>query len=623
MKYGVLGSFDVTLGTCNITPTAPRLRQILALLVVQSGRTVTLAELVDEMWGDAPPISAQSTLQTYIYKLRKSLEASGLESAEVLRTRPNGYALQVPDDCIDLRLFDRAVAEGRRVLPEAPDKALEHLKEGLDLWRGPALTDVSTGEVLAAHTARLHADHLSALELKIEADLKLGNHRTVIPELTSLSTAHPLHEGFHSLLMHALHCSGRRSEALQVYNRLRRDLVEELGLEPSPLLQRAQQAILSGEPQLDAGSSLEAPVQQPRAAIALRRGPTVVRPAQLPPDPGPLVGRGSLMESAVRVAERVETAEENVAVLLLNGMPGVGKSALAARIAHAVRDRFSGGQLYADLRGSRSRPTSPDDALTGFLHAAGIPEPYPQSLDEKSSLFRSWAVERDILLLLDDALTHSQVDPLLLGGMHSFTIITSRVNLYNLPNAVTFEINSLSPAESFQLLAKTVGRKRAERERESLELIAEMCGHLPLALRCAGARLAALHDVPIGRFAEQMYRDNRRLDQLQGADVSIRDRYLSTYDRLGSRERAVLRLLTLLRQREFTTATLIGLLGCTEAVAESALSNLVEHHFLRTVPSSSGETVYSFHELSRAFCRERMESELSAPPARESLADAS
>ncbi|WP_258396562.1 AfsR/SARP family transcriptional regulator [Streptomyces sp. Amel2xB2] len=619
----MLGSFDVTLGTCNITPTAPRLRQILALLVVQSGRTVTLSELIDEMWGDDPPVSAQSTLQTYIYKLRKSLEASGLESSEVLRTRPNGYALQVPDDCIDLRLFDRAVAEGRRVLTEAPDKALGHLKEGLELWRGPALTDVSTGEVLAAHTARLHADHLSALELKIEADLKLGNHRTVVPELTSLSTAHPLHEGFHSLLMHALHCSGRRSEALQVYNRLRRDLVEELGLEPSPLLQRAQQAILSGEPQLGAGSPLEAPAQQPRAAIAVKREPAPVRPGQLPPDPGPLVGRDSLTESAIRVAGGAESADENVGVLLLNGMPGVGKSALAARIAHAVRDRFTGGQLYVDLRGSRSRPTSPDDALTGFLRAAGIPEPYPQSLDEKSSLFRSWGAERDMLLLLDDAQTHSQVNPLLLGGTHSFTIITSRVNLYNLPNAETFEINSLDPAESFQLLAKIVGRKRAEAERDSVELIAEMCGHLPLALRCAGARLATLQSVPIRRFAESLYRDNRPLDQLQSADVSIRDRYLATYDRLGSRERAVLRLLTLLRQREFTAATLIGLLGCTEAVAESALSTLVEHHFLRTVPSPGGETVYSFHELMRAFCRERMESELSAPPAREPLADAS
>ncbi|MFS7877681.1 BTAD domain-containing putative transcriptional regulator [Streptomyces asiaticus] len=631
VKYGVLGPFDVTLGTRNITPTAPRLRQILALLVVQSGRTVTLAELIDEMWGDTPPVSAQSTLQTYIYKLRKSLEGSGLDSSEVLRTRPNGYVLEVPDDCIDLRLFDRAVAQGRKALPEAPDKALEHLKEALALWRGPALTDVSAGEVLTAHATRLQADHLSALELKIEAELKLRNHRAVIPELTSLSAAHPLHEGFHSLLMHALHCSGRRSEALQVYNRLRHALVEELGLEPSDPLQRAQQAILSGDPAPHTGppAPLQAPAPQPHVAVTpapITSAPasTVVRPAQLPPDPGPLIGQGALVDSAIRATGAAESMEEGVGVLLLKGMPGVGKSALAARIAHAVRDQFTGGQLYVDLRGSRPRATSPDDALTAFLHAAGIPEPYPRSLDEKSSLFRSWGVERDILLVLDDALTHSQVTPLLLDGMKSRTIITSRVNLYNLPNSRTFEVSPLGRAESFQLLAKAMGWKRAEKEHAAVELIAEMCGRLPLALRCAGARLAALPDVSPRQFAEQLYRDNRRLDQLQGADVSIRDRYLVAYDRLSGRERAVLRLLALLRQREFTTATLVGLLGCTEAVAETALANLVEHHFLHTVPTSpDGETTYSFHELSRVFARERMESELAEPRGGAPLANAS
>jgi DNA-binding SARP family transcriptional activator/predicted transcriptional regulator len=627
MKCRVLGPLDVTSGTHNVTPTAPKLREILALLVVQNGRTVTISDLIDEIWGQTPPVTAQSTLQTYIYKLRKSLEGKGLGDGSVVVTRPNGYTLQVPDGDIDVHRFEQAVRDGRKALADSPDKALESFQYALSLWRGPALADVTAGEVLTTHVARLEADHLSAIELKIEADLKLGNHHAVVSELTSLSTAHPLHENFHSLLMLALHRSGRRSEALQVYNQLRSTLVEELGLEPSQQLRDVQQAVLAGDPHLglaqEAAIVTSAPTPDPRPAHRATPHETV-QPAQLPPDPGPLVGQDDLLDTAVRTVRKHGGGRDGIGVLLLTGMPGVGKSALAARVAHSVRARYRGGQLYADLGGSQSRPANPDDVLTGFLRAAGFPEPFPRDLGEKSSLFRSWGAEREVLVVLDDALTHSQVLPLLPGAPHSTTIVASRVRLCNLPNSRTLEVAPLSSEESLQLLSRTAGPKRIQAEQRAAAEVAEMCGNLPLALRSAGARLATLRNLPISGFAEQLYSDRSRLDQLQSSQLDIRSRYLVAYGRLGTRERAVLRLLSLLSHREFTASTLTELLDCTEAVADTALSNLVEHHFLYMKRRNGKDgAVYAFHELSRIFARERMESELACAPAPAPLADAS
>src|SRR3569833_1813992 len=244
MDFLILGPLAVIDKGKNITPTAPKVRQVLALLLVRRNQIVQVSEFVDELWGDHPPESAMTTLQTYVYKLRKDvLEPSGLGR---LQTQPSGYLLEVRDENIDVCVFERLSAEGRVALEnDDPRRAVELLSGALGLWRGQALASVTVGEIPSAHVTRLEENRLRAVELRIEANMCLGRYHELVSELKMLVYAHPLHERFHGDLMIAVDRSGRRYEALEVYRRLRGLLIDELGIEPSASMQRLHQSLLN------------------------------------------------------------------------------------------------------------------------------------------------------------------------------------------------------------------------------------------------------------------------------------------------------------------------------------------------------------------------------------------
>jgi DNA-binding SARP family transcriptional activator len=253
VKFGILGPLEVQSGHEYLPLTAPKLRKVLALLLLHNNRMVQNKELIDELWGTTPPPSAQSTLQTYIYKLRQLLtETRGPTEDEKLLTKLRGYMIRIPPEDLDLWQFHRLAAEGRKALDNNdPEPARKQLAQALSLWRGPVLADVDTGEVLAAHATRLEEERIQSLEARLEADLQLGRHAELISELKALSLSNPLHEGYHAKLMVALHRSGRRGEALEVYQQFRRGLVDELGLEPGRELHLLQKALLSSDPTID------------------------------------------------------------------------------------------------------------------------------------------------------------------------------------------------------------------------------------------------------------------------------------------------------------------------------------------------------------------------------------
>ncbi|MFF0458868.1 AfsR/SARP family transcriptional regulator [Streptomyces mexicanus] len=230
------------------TPTAPKARNTLALLLSRANQIVEIPALIDELWSDNPPRSAVTTTQTYIYQLRKMLcRTVGDEAAgRLLITQAPGYGLRVEDDDIDARVFERLTDRGKRLLhTNRPEEAARHLREALTLWRGPALADVATGRRLEAHVVQLEEMRLTALQLRVQADVRLGRHAELVPELRSLVASHPLNEWFHAQLITCLRHSGRRGEALQAYQSLRRLLDDELGLQPSMPLQRLQQHLLT------------------------------------------------------------------------------------------------------------------------------------------------------------------------------------------------------------------------------------------------------------------------------------------------------------------------------------------------------------------------------------------
>ncbi|GAA3287395.1 AfsR/SARP family transcriptional regulator [Streptomyces lavendulae] len=260
MDIDVLGALTVRENGISITPTAPKPRQVLALLALHADQVVPVSALIEELWGAVPPRSARTTLQTYVLQLR-ALIATALEEGEgqgdgsrtakdVLVTLPGGYLLNSGGGTSDVREFDRLAALGYRAM-DAGDfpVAAQRLREALALWSGPAFADVHGGVQLDMETRRLDEIRLCALDQRIEADLKLGRHRELLAELTVLVSRYRTHENLHGQFMIALHRSGRRGEALDVYQRLRATLVRDLGLEPSTALRRLQRSILMAGPE--------------------------------------------------------------------------------------------------------------------------------------------------------------------------------------------------------------------------------------------------------------------------------------------------------------------------------------------------------------------------------------
>jgi DNA-binding SARP family transcriptional activator len=227
---------------------APKVRNVLALLLLRANQVVPTDALIEELWPDGPPASAVATTQTYVYRLRKVLASARAGRGEELRTLAPGYLLTVAADQVDAGAFERLTERGRLLLAAGrPDEAAAVLRQSLALWSGPALADVATGPLLSSHVTHLEESRIRALELRIEADLRLGLHRGLIGELRSLASAYSLNEWFHGTLIAALNRSGRRGEALKAYQDLRVLLRDELGVEPCAQVQRLLHDTLTGE----------------------------------------------------------------------------------------------------------------------------------------------------------------------------------------------------------------------------------------------------------------------------------------------------------------------------------------------------------------------------------------
>ena len=270
----VLGALSVHENGVSITLTAPKPRQVLALLALHADHAVPVATLIEELWEQNPPRSARTTLQTYVLQLRELIgvalaygENERCTPKDILATLPGGYRLETRGGSVDYREFERRAGAGYRAM-DADDYqgAARRLADALSLWTGPALTDVQAGSRIETEVRRLEELRLCALDQRIEADLRLGRHRELLSELTVLVKQYRLHESLHGQFMLALHRSGRRGEALNVYQRLRTMLVSELGLEPSAALGRLQRSILMAHPDSAAPLKATLPVTAPAGA---------------------------------------------------------------------------------------------------------------------------------------------------------------------------------------------------------------------------------------------------------------------------------------------------------------------------------------------------------------------
>ncbi|GGZ81851.1 BTAD domain-containing putative transcriptional regulator [Streptomyces echinoruber] len=253
----LLGPLRARIGDVSVVPSAAKPRQLLALLAVHVGRIVTIDSLLAELWEEEPPRSAATTLQTYVLQLRRRIAAAvgdgaGVSAKELLATEHGGYRLSLPAESVDVLRARDLIARGQQALAAGEDATGSALLgQALKLWDGPTLVDVPAGPRLRIERMSLEESRLGAVELRIGADLRLGRHHRLLGELTALTAEQPLHEALHAHYMVALYRAGRAGQALEVFRRLRATLIDELGLEPSPPVQRLHQAILASHPDLD------------------------------------------------------------------------------------------------------------------------------------------------------------------------------------------------------------------------------------------------------------------------------------------------------------------------------------------------------------------------------------
>jgi DNA-binding SARP family transcriptional activator/tetratricopeptide (TPR) repeat protein len=606
LRFEVLGALRAWRGDKRLAVGWPGQQAVLAALLLRDGYSMARDDLIDAVWGPDPPATAANIVQGHVARLRKVLEPARASHApgRVLVSAGSGYMLQLSAGQLDLRAAQEHLATARRARGRGDVPAsIAALDTALGLWHGTPLSGVP-GPLAELERTRLEELRLTALEDRAEAALSLGGAADLAGELPVLVAQFPFREQFRALLMIALYRSGRQADALAVYADTRRVLVRELGVEPCQQLQQLHEAILNNR---DAEIGMPSVLRLARP-VALQHG--LMIPRQLPPPAGCFVGRAAELRSLTALADRSAGEGGTVVITSIDGTPGVGKTALALQWAHQVANRFTDGQLYIDLRGfdPREPPLPPSAALERMLSSLGVdPQHIPSLVDEQAACYRTLLAGRRSLVVLDNAASAEQVRPLLPGGQHCFALVTSRHVLTGLVaanGAHRIALDVLAPAESARLLEDTIGRQRVSAEPDAVARLADLCGHLPLALRIAAARVAARPHNTLGDLVAELAVERLRLDVLAADEAtSVRAAFSWSYQTLPAATARAFRLLGLHPGTDISAAAASALTA--ETHIGPLLETLTDAHLLQ----QTARARYRMHDLLRLYATERADAE--------------
>lgn len=603
MDYRALGPLEVLRDGALVDIGGPRQQIVLALLLLEAGRVVAIDRLVDAVWGTDPPATARSQIQICVSSLRRLLAVDQEKSS--IATRRPGYVLTLGEDRLDLLDFADLAVRGRQLATAGePGPAIDAFRAGLALWRGtPFAGPAGTSTVIADHAVRLEEERSAVLSECIETELSFGRHHELIGELRGEVERDPLRESLRGQLMIALHRAGRQADALREYRIARTLAVDELGIEPSDELRKLEQRILRGD------STLQAPTPA-RVVTAAQPTATPQRPPSAPrllPSPiGDFTGRAAEIATLVEGLHRTATPGDfSVPVALVTGRDGLGKSSLLVHVAHRLAETFPDGQLHADLHDVRGTALV-YRILERFLKALGHPaDAIPEDAEERAALYRNLLADRQVLICLDDVYSESQISALMPGAGGCSVLVGSCRRLTAVPGAVRVQLGPFAPAESIRLLASVVGPDRVAADPEGARALALACGHLPLAIRIAAARLAARPHWQLSTLADRLSDEDTRLNELQYGELAVRAGVALTHDNLSEPAKHLFCLLSLIDTPDFGAWVAGPLLDVSELAAEEVLEELVDMHLVDAqLVGTDGRLRYRFHNLVRAFARE-------------------
>ena len=643
LEFGVLGPVWASEDGVRLAVPAGKQSLLLALLLARANRPVPGETIVETLWPGERLVSGRGGLHNRIMRLRRAL---GPRAAERVRTSGDGYLLEADEAELDHLRFVALRARAERALAaEDWSAARERLRDALDLWRGRAFEGLATEGRLADEADRLEELRWLTAENWVEAEQRLGGHERVVADLRALTRNHPLRERFHAQLMLSLHATGRTAEALDVYQRVRTALVEELGIEPGAVLRAAHEAVLTDCANPADADAVRAdgpvgPDQGPEPAGNPRPAdrPTLTVPYALPAGIADFTGREQQVGRLLALLPGSGAQGPNRAVVIssIGGMGGIGKTTLAVHVGHLIRGHFPAGQLFANLRGTTPEPLDPHDVLGGFLRQLGVPaESVPAETAERTALYRSLLADRRMLVLLDDALDEAQVEPLIPGGSGSLVLVTVRQSLAAPAGAVHLHLDVLDADSAFELFARIVGVSRVAAEPEATAQVLEVCAGLPLAIRLAGVRLATRPRWRVRDLAERLHSATRRLDGFDLGDQRLRATFEVGYRTLLPEDGAepdpedpdaafvgelppaarAFCLLGLWTGADLELSAACALLGLPPESAEPLLEQLVDANLVESPHPGR----YGLHDLLRAYAAERAHVDLTAAQLEESV----